>query len=297
MTIPPRHPTPRPRPRTRPRRAKRRRGVVLPSAFTLGNLFFGFWAIVAAFNGDFIWAGWFIVIAGVLDMLDGRIARLSRTGSRFGAELDSLVDLISFGIAPALVMYFLEFSQAGRFAWVICFIYVTAVALRLARYNVDAMSGHEGRWFNGLPSTAAGMALGVYYPFTQTPWYGPTLGRVNSQLLLVMLILGLSALMVSHVRYPKLPGIGVRSRRGIMGLGLHLGILAGGLLVPKYFFFPFGMTYIIYGLLRATVYSLLERGDERALRQPVSPPADQESSLSIPRHGRPRERRGRGQLP
>src|SRR6478736_5146083 len=104
--------------------------VVMPSAFTLGNLFFGFWAIVSAFNGNFRWAGWFIVFSGILDMLDARVARLSNTGSRFGAELDSLVDVISFGVAPALLMYFLEFSGTGRFGWVICYIYVVAAALR-----------------------------------------------------------------------------------------------------------------------------------------------------------------------
>ncbi len=99
--------------------------VVMPSAFTLGNLFFGFWAIVSAFNGNFRWAGWFIVFSGILDMLDGRVARLSNTGSRFGAELDSLVDVISFGVAPALLVYFLDFASAGRFAWVLSYIYVT----------------------------------------------------------------------------------------------------------------------------------------------------------------------------
>lgn len=247
----------------RPRRRTRRRGVVvLPSAFTIGNLFFGFWSIVSASTGNFIWAGWFIVISGVLDMLDGRIARLSRTGSRFGAELDSLVDLISFGMAPALLMYFLEFAQAGRFAWVICFIYLVSVALRLARYNVSTPESDSSRWFTGLPSTAGGMALAVYYPFIQTPWGQANLTLINSQLFLVLLMLGLAALMVSNVRYPKLPGIGIRSARGILGLVLHVTILAGGLLVPEYFFFPFGMTYIVYGLLRATVYSLLERTED-----------------------------------
>ena len=78
--------------------------VVMPSAFTLGNLFFGFWAIVSAFNGNFRWAGWFIVFSGILDMLDGRVARLSNTGSRFGAELDSLIDIVSFGVAAALLI-------------------------------------------------------------------------------------------------------------------------------------------------------------------------------------------------
>ena len=112
--------------------------VVMPSAFTLGNLFFGFWAIVSAYNGNFRWAGWFIVFAGILDVLDGRIARLAKTGSRFGEELDSLVDLVSFGVAPALIMYFLEFNTAGKFAWVLCWIYVVAAAIRLARFNVVA---------------------------------------------------------------------------------------------------------------------------------------------------------------
>src|SRR5918995_4184341 len=109
--------------------------VVMPSAFTLGNLFFGFWPIVSAFNGNFRWAGWFIVFAGILDMLDGRVARLSGTGTRFGAELDSLVDLISFGVAPALLMYFMDFSNAGRFAWILCYIYVVAGALRPRRVH------------------------------------------------------------------------------------------------------------------------------------------------------------------
>src|SRR5207245_1822673 len=104
----------------------RRVVVVVPSAFTLASLFFGFWAIVSAFTGDFKRAGFFVVLAGVLDMLDGRLARLSNTGSRFGAELDSLVDVISFGLAPAVVMYLLEFANAGKFAWIICFIYVVA---------------------------------------------------------------------------------------------------------------------------------------------------------------------------
>ena len=119
----------------------RRVVVVVPSAFTLANLFFGFWSIVSAFNGNFRQAGWFIIYAAVLDMLDGRVARMSNTGSRFGAELDSLVDVISFGVAPALLMYFLEFSSTGRFGWVVCYLFVVAAALRLARYNVLASSG------------------------------------------------------------------------------------------------------------------------------------------------------------
>src|ERR671915_2460961 len=142
--------------------------VVMPSAFTLGNLFFGFWSIVSAFNGNFRWAGWFIVFAGILDMLDGRVARLSKSSSRFGAELDSLVDVISFGVAPALLVYFLDFANAGRFAWILCYIYVVAVALRLARFNVVAAGGPSTGWFTGMPSPSAGKNPPPYYPLSPT---------------------------------------------------------------------------------------------------------------------------------
>jgi CDP-diacylglycerol--serine O-phosphatidyltransferase len=234
--------------------------VVMPSAFTLGNLFFGFWAIVSAFNGNFRWAGWFIVFAGILDMLDGRVARLSGTGTRFGAELDSLVDVISFGVAPALLMYFLDFSNAGRFAWILCYIYVVAVALRLARFNVLSAGKPPSGWFTGLPSPAAGMTLAVYYPFSQTNWYSGSQAYLDFQREgLVVLMLLLAVLMVSNVKYPKFPPIGVRSRKGIFGLLVHVIILLGGLLAPAYFLFPLGLFYVGFGVVRATVLGLMER--------------------------------------
>jgi len=232
----------------------------MPSAFTLGNLFFGFWAIVSAFNGNFRWAGRFIVFAGILDMLDGRVARLSGTGTRFGAELDSLVDVISFGVAPALLMYFLDFSNAGRFAWILCYIYVVAVALRLARFNVLSAGKPPSGWFTGLPSPAAGMTLAVYYPFSQTNWYRASPAYLDLQHEgLVVLMLLLAVLMVSNVKYPKFPPIGVRSRKGVFGLIVHVVILLGGLIFPEYFLFPLGLFYVAFGIVRATVLGLMER--------------------------------------
>ena len=240
--------------------------VVMPSAFTLGNLFFGFWAIVMAFNGNFRWAGWFIVFAGILDMLDGRVARLSGTGTRFGAELDSLVDVISFGVAPALLMYFLDFSNAGRFAWILCYIYVVAVALRLARFNVLSAGKPPSAWFTGLPSPAAGMTLAVYYPFSQTNWYGASLAYLDLQHQgLVVLMLLLAVLMVSNVKYPKFPPIGIRSRKGMFGLTVHLVILLGGLFAPEYFLFPLGLFYVGFGIVRATLLGLMERPEPVAV--------------------------------
>jgi CDP-diacylglycerol---serine O-phosphatidyltransferase len=234
--------------------------VVMPSAFTLGNLFFGFWSIVSAFNGNFRWAGWFIVFAGILDMLDGRVARLSGTGTRFGAELDSLVDVISFGVAPALLIYFLDFSSAGRFAWILCYIYVTAVALRLARFNVLSAGKPSTGWFTGLPSPSAGMTLAVYYPFSQTEWYRASLAYLDLQHQgLVVLMLLLAVLMVSNVKYPKFPPIGIRSAKGLLGLAVHLTILLGGIFAPEYFLFPLGLFYVTFGIARATVLGMLER--------------------------------------
>jgi CDP-diacylglycerol--serine O-phosphatidyltransferase len=260
-----------------PRPDMRRVVVVMPSAFTLGNLFFGFWSIISAFNGNFRWAGWFIVFAGILDMLDGRVARLSRTNSKFGAELDSLVDVISFGVAPALLIYFLDFASAGRFAWLLCYIYVCAVALRLARYNVLATAKPGPGWFTGLPSPAAGMTLAVYYPFSQTEWYRVSLAYLDLQHQgLVVLMLLLSVLMVSNVKYPRFPGIGIRTAKGLVGLAVHLAILAGGLLAPAHFLFPLGLAYMTFGVARALVLGLMERGEAEAEAPPTRPGADEE---------------------
>ena len=266
-----------------PRPNMRRVVVVMPSAFTLGNLFFGFWSIVSAFNGNFRWAGWFIVFAAILDMLDGRVARLSKTNSRFGAELDSLVDVISFGVAPALLMYFLEFSGTGRFGWVICYIYVVGAALRLARYNVLADTKPSSSWFTGMPSPAAGCTLAVYYPFSQTEWYRASLAYLDLQHQgLVVLILLLAALMVSNVKYPRFPAIGFRSARGLSGLLVHLAVLAGGLLAPEHFLFPLGLVYMLFGVGRALILGLLERSDGEAtsLEPLLDAGADPEASAA-----------------
>jgi CDP-diacylglycerol--serine O-phosphatidyltransferase len=240
--------------------------IVMPSAFTLGNLFFGFWSIVSAFNGNFRWAGWFIVFAAILDMLDGRVARLSNTGSRFGAELDSLIDVISFGVAPALLIYFLDFASAGRFAWILCYIYVTAVALRLARFNVVSAGKPSTGWFTGMPSPAAGCTLAVYYPFSQTEWYRASLAYLDLQHQgLVVLLLLLALLMVSNVKYPKFPAIGLRTVKGLLGLAVYVAILLGGILAPEYFLFPLGLFYMVFGLARATILGLMEWPEARAI--------------------------------
>src|SRR5258708_23406545 len=130
------------RPRFLPRPPNMRRVVVVvPSLFTLFNLFFGIWSMVLASRGEFYRASWYIVFAGILDTLDGRVARLSNTGTRFGAELDSLVDIVSFGVAPAFLMYQLEVAGAGQASWIFCYFYLMAGALPFAPLHIPHTRG------------------------------------------------------------------------------------------------------------------------------------------------------------
>ena len=248
--------------RRRASRDRLRRGVIiLPSAFTLGNLFFGLYAVVAALRGDFAWAGWFIVFSATLDLLDGRVARFTRTGSAFGAELDSLTDAISFGVAPALIMVLLYFTGSD-WSWVIGFVYVTAVVVRLARFNVE-QGGEARRHFHGLPTPTAGMILATHYPFSQTALFQQYLGDLPWARIMVIAMVLISILMLSHVPYAKFPRIDLRSRRGVARTSAVAAIIVALLIFPAYGFFPVLVTYTLWGLLRSVFLGLLERLPER----------------------------------
>jgi CDP-diacylglycerol--serine O-phosphatidyltransferase len=127
---------------------------ILPNLFTIGGLFAGFYAIVQAMNGRWEQAAIAIFIAMVLDGLDGRVARMTGTQSAFGAELDSLSDMVSFGVAPALIMYVFALKGLGKFGWIAAFVYCAGAALRLARFNT-MLEVADKRFFQGLPSPAA----------------------------------------------------------------------------------------------------------------------------------------------
>lgn len=252
----------------------RRVVIVVPSLFTLFNLFFGFWAMTLAARAEFYRASWFIFLAGILDLLDGRVARLSGAGTRFGAELDSLVDLVSFGVAPAFLIYQIEFAAAGPLAWVLCFFYIMAVAIRLARFNV-VQAGRAKSSFIGLPSPAAGMTLATYYPFTQTGLH-ESLQGAPWQLLITLVIIGLAILMVSTVRYAGLPRAGLRTTRGVLGLAVMVSVVVFGIWRHDVFFFPLGIAYAAYGVLRAVVLSVFE---------PTDAATDDETEPAVPRRG------------
>lgn len=235
--------------------------VVVPNIFTLANLFFGVWSIVLASREQFYLASWWIVIAGVLDLMDGLFARMSKTDTRFGAELDSLVDMVSFGLAPAVLLYFVHFSAQGQFAWVFLYGFVVCTALRLARYNVHPAEGPR-TGFTGLPCPAAGATLAVYYPFTQTDFFQTQLASLPWNEILIFLTIALSLAMVSNIHYARLPRIGVRTPRGLLGLVVHLTILSFVIWARDIFSFPFGITYLVYGIARAAVMGFLERGED-----------------------------------
>ncbi len=248
--------------RERPRRGFLRGIIILPSALTLGNLFFGFWAIISALRGDLMWAAWLVIAAGVADGIDGRVARFTRTGTGFGAQLDSLIDVISFGIAPAIILYTLFLAQGGEWAWVVCFIYVTSAALRLARFNVE-QGGKAKVHFHGLPSPPAGMTLAVFYPFSQTDFFLTHLAGWPWKNLIVGLTIVIGALMVSHVLYPVIPRISWRTPRArIASLG-WIAAAAVILFQPKLLFFPAGLAYITYGVAKAAWWGLMDRLPER----------------------------------
>jgi CDP-diacylglycerol--serine O-phosphatidyltransferase len=231
--------------------------VMLPNGFTLGSLFFGIFAIVAASRGEHVRAGWYIVIAAFLDMFDGRIARATNTSSRFGEELDSLVDAISFGLAPAFMMYFAELNHTG-WDWIFVYLYASCAVMRLARFNVE-QAGKKKIFFQGLPSPAAGGTLATYYWFSQTDLYQQTaIGDLPWQSILRFLMISLGFLMISNVPYPAWPRFSLKNWYGAFGVLVFVGIIVGMFLLPKQFFFPLGVVYVASGVVIAIVHGLFD---------------------------------------
>jgi CDP-diacylglycerol--serine O-phosphatidyltransferase len=240
------------RPSRRPRA-----GPWLPNGFTLANLGFGIFAIISASHGRFHTAVVCIVLGGVCDLFDGAVARATRTGSQLGEQLDSLVDAVSFGLAPAMIVYYAVLPQQG-WGWLPVFVYAASAVFRLARFNVT-QAGASKTYFIGLPSPAAGGTLATYYWFTQTSLYQETrIVDLPWQEIMPGLMLLLAAMMSSTVPYPSWPKVGVNSLKGFLGLLGVLAIVVGSIFFSKYFFFLFGVSYVAYGLLRALLLGLFD---------------------------------------
>src|SRR5262252_1058787 len=272
----------------RHRKVVRRAVVLMPNGFTLFNLFCGVYAIILAIRGEFSAAPAFIVLGGIADVLDGRVARATGTGSRFGEELDSLVDAISFGFAPALIVY-LGLPTRGTLEWLLVFIFTACAVMRLARFNVE-QAGRKKTHFHGLPSPAAGLTLASYYWFSQTPLYNQTVilftdSKTLSDLpwptILRGLMAVLAALMISDVPYPTMPSIGFKSVRKIFGSVVIFGCIFLLLTRKEEFIFPAMLAYVLYGAVKWVALGFLGK----------SATPDEVYGARDRSHGAPREER------
>lgn len=225
-------------------RRRRRRGIyLLPNLFTTGTLFAGFYAIIAASQGHYSVAGLAIFLAMLADLMDGRIARLTRTESDFGVQFDSLADLVAFGLATGLLSYTYSLHTlvdvsivGGKLGWLAAFFYSAAAALRLARFNVQSGTPIERKMFVGLPSpAAAGLVAGFV-------WVGDDLGLSGATLVIPMLLVTIAAgaLMVSNVRYHSFKYLNLSEH---VPFTYVLAVLAGFILIslnpPRVLFLAF----------------------------------------------------------
>ncbi len=225
------------------RRDRMRKGIyVLPNLFTTANLFCGFYSIIASLKGLYEVAAISILIAMVFDALDGRIARMTHTTSRFGGEYDSLCDLVTFGLGPALLLYSWSLSSYGKWGWLAAFLFVVCGALRLARFNVQ-IGMIDSRFFNGLPipggaaTVATGVLLFYYLGFE---------GRFPDGSILV----GTAALglfMVSSIRYYSFKDLNIFSRKPFMSFVLIIVVLVIVVAEPQITLFTFASGYSLSG--------------------------------------------------
>lgn len=241
----------------------RRRGIyILPNLFTTAALFAGFYAMVQAMNGNFGVAPLAIYIAMVMDGLDGRVARWTHTQSDFGAEYDSLADMVSFGIAPALIMYEWALSGLGKIGWLVAFIYVCGAALRLARFNtqLDTVDKHN---FYGLPSpSAAAVVMGFIWVLHS---YGVPGKEISLFALGVTLAAGL--LMVSNIPYRSFKDLNVKGRVSFVAI---LAVPATFVLIfldPPQALFGIFLLYTLSGPVR-WLYGLARYGKDGKKDEP-----------------------------
>jgi CDP-diacylglycerol---serine O-phosphatidyltransferase len=238
---------------------RRPRGVyLLPNLFTTAALFAGFYAVVGAIQGRFEAAAIAVFVGMVLDGLDGRVARLTHTQSDFGAEYDSLSDMVAFGVAPALVAYEWALHGLGKIGWLAAFIYTAGTALRLARFNTQ-VGVADKRYFQGLPSPSAAaiVAAGV--------WIGADHGIAGSQVswLAALLTTLVGLLMVSNFRYHSFKDIDVRGRVSFIAAVVVMLVFAVVFIQPPIILFVGFLTYAISG----PVLTLVRRRQRRATRR------------------------------
>jgi len=259
--------------RRRPRHPRRlRRGAyLLPSLFTLGNMFCGYACVVYAMRAEYATAAVFIGIAFLLDAMDGRIARLTGTASAFGVEFDSLADVISFGMAPAILAFAWGLTSFKQMGWAAGFLYVSAAAIRLARFNIQSAGvNQDKRYFVGMPSPAAAgvpAATVFAYPYGLSDYW---------QLLALPIVLVPAFLMVSTIRYRSFKTFDLGTRRSYRNLIVIAAVIAAIATHPQITLVVMAYTYLASGLIGWLIGKTQKRSadaEPRAL--PAGPkPAD-----------------------
>lgn len=241
-----------------------RRGIyILPNIFTSLNIFCGFYAIISAIDGKYIAAAIAIIIAVVFDALDGKIARITKTTSRFGVEYDSLADLISFGLAPGLMIYLWALKPLGRIGWLAAFLFMTCGALRLARFNAQTGS-ISGEYFIGLPIPAAAGMVATTVLFCHR--FGIA-GNANPVVIIVMLYM-LAFLMVSTVKYnsfKKNPELFRKMNFNVLVTAILILIFIAA--QPPIALFVLGLAYIVSGPITTIRYHKLIKQKEAESRE------------------------------
>jgi len=241
---------------------KPRRGIyLLPNLFTTAALFCGFYAIVSSINGKFEIAAIAIFVAMLLDGIDGRVARMTNTQSDFGAEFDSLADMVSFGLAPALIIYLWTLSSLGKIGWLVAFVYVACAALRLARFNTQAEHSDKN-YFQGLASPAAAAIVAGLI------WNGELIQQYLSvptlQIVALVTTFFAGLLMVSNVRYHSFKGVNWRSKVPFVTILMFVFVLVFVSAEPALVLFGIFFVYALSGPA-LTLILLRRRRAERAL--------------------------------
>jgi CDP-diacylglycerol---serine O-phosphatidyltransferase len=246
----------------RPRRRFRRGVYLLPSLFTLGNMFCGYACVVYAMRQEYQTAAMFIGLAIALDMLDGRIARLTGTESAFGLEFDSLADVISFGIAPAILSFAWGLSPLGRLGWAAGFVFVTAAAMRLARFNIQSTSGGDKRYFVGMPSPAAAAV-----PAATVYAYPIGLYDYREALPALAMVLLPALLMVSTIRFRSFKNLDLQTRRPARVLLLIAAAIVLIAWMHQYVLVVMAYSYLASAFVGLAISRLRHRGGSPAAEE------------------------------
>ncbi|MEA2090988.1 MAG: CDP-diacylglycerol--serine O-phosphatidyltransferase [Campylobacterota bacterium] len=220
---------------------------ILPNLFTAASIFSGIFSIINAINGEFDKAAWLIMLSLIFDGLDGRVARLTNTCSKFGVEFDSLADIVAFGVAPALLMYLFVGHEFGRFGVVASALFVIFGAIRLARFNIMTVSS-EPSVFIGVPIPTAAVFVSLLVLLFQKYGFNNDYGLV-----IMLLSILVSLLMVSNIRYPSFKKVDLNPKHAMKLFVVILSAFFGIFMYPIEGFALIFVLYILYGLIRAVM--------------------------------------------